>query len=357
MQVAPRPSPFMPAPPLPNSGRVVEVDPDVAAHEQVEVSVPVVVREAAARRPAAALHAGLLGDVREGPSLVVAVERVAPEAGDVDVLPAVPVEVGGADAHGPARVADARLVRHVLELHVPEVAVERAASGIGVVGRVHGEGVGEVDVEEPVVVVVEERDPAAHRLHDVLLLGRGLVLDAIPASSVTSRKRRRAPPAPGCCAAPGVPRRARVRQERGAPHRDIPPVENPVSARTSSRRDSASSRTATVEREVLLRARRVVEARVGQAELVVGLRRAGRGSHRLQQRVARFRVPFLLHPHHPHDLVRRRVATRRSSALRAWVSASWSSPRPSSASASAARASTLSGARLRARRRGGLASE
>ena len=46
----------------------------------------------------------------------------------------------------------------------------------------------------------------------------------------------------------------------------------------------------------------------------------------------------------------------RASALCAWSSAGCNSPRPSSASASAAIASTLSGARLRARSRGGLAS-
>ena len=155
-----------------------EVHGHVAAHEQIEVAVAVVVREAAAHRPAARGDAGLRGEVREGAVAVVAVVGVAAEAGHVDVLPAVAVDVGRAHAHRPGGVSDAGPVGHVLEPPVAEVAVEHAARGLGVARRRHLGRRGQVDVEQAVVVVVEEGEPGAHRLHDVVLLRGGVVLDA-----------------------------------------------------------------------------------------------------------------------------------------------------------------------------------
>ena len=103
-------------------GQVLQVDLHVAADEEVEVAVAIVVGEAAARptsrrprTPAAR------GDVGERAVAVVAIELVAAEGGDVEVLPAVAVDVGGADAHAPARMADAGLVGDVLELPLPRL--------------------------------------------------------------------------------------------------------------------------------------------------------------------------------------------------------------------------------------------
>jgi hypothetical protein len=155
--------------------KVLEVDLHVAAHEEVEVAIAVVVREAAARGPATTGHPRALRDVLERAVVVVPVEVVRTERGHVEVVPAVAVHVGHAHAHPPARVAHPRLVRDVLELSVPEVPIERAARGLGILGRVHGQGVHEVDVHQPVVVEIEESHAAAHRLHDVLLL-RGRVM-------------------------------------------------------------------------------------------------------------------------------------------------------------------------------------
>src|SRR5205823_12651393 len=76
-----------------------EIDPDVAAHEQVEAAVAIVVGEPAARRPAAAAHARLRGDVGKRAVVVVAIEMIAAEGRDVDVLPSVSVDIGGADTH------------------------------------------------------------------------------------------------------------------------------------------------------------------------------------------------------------------------------------------------------------------
>ena len=77
-------------------------------------------------------------------------------------------------------MATPALVGHVLEAVAAEVPVEGAPRLLRVVRGVDRQRVHEVEVDAPVVVVVEGRDAAAHRLHDELLLGRGVVLERDP---------------------------------------------------------------------------------------------------------------------------------------------------------------------------------
>src|SRR5262249_22194842 len=57
--------------------QVREVDVHVAADEEIELAVTIVVGEAAAGRPAAALETRALGRIGEGPVAVVHVEAVS----------------------------------------------------------------------------------------------------------------------------------------------------------------------------------------------------------------------------------------------------------------------------------------
>ena len=100
------------------------------------------------------------------------------ETGDVQIFPPVAIEVGGQNAHGPARVSYAGVVGHVGEGAVAIIVVERAPRAFRIGSRFDGEGVREVDVQAAVVVIVEERDAAAHGLDNVFLLGRRNVLEA-----------------------------------------------------------------------------------------------------------------------------------------------------------------------------------
>ena len=68
--------------------------------------------------------------------MIVAIQLVAAERRDVDVLPAVAVDVGSADAHAPAWVADARFVGDVLELATAAIPIQRAARGAGILCRI-----------------------------------------------------------------------------------------------------------------------------------------------------------------------------------------------------------------------------
>src|SRR5205085_10282674 len=72
---------------------------DVARDEQVEGAVVVVVEEAGAGTPAAAADPGALRHVGEGAVAVVAIQRVAAVAGDVEVGVPVVVVIGRRHAH------------------------------------------------------------------------------------------------------------------------------------------------------------------------------------------------------------------------------------------------------------------
>src|SRR3954471_23291193 len=173
-------------------GQSREVDLDVAADEEIELSIVIVVREAAAGRPSARADARTPGDVLERAVVAIVIEAVSPDTGDVHVLPAVAIHVGGADAHPPAGMCQPRLLGDVFEPAMTEIVVERAARGIRVAGSFDGQRVDEINIRQTVVVVVEQRDAAAHRFHDELLFGGGVMLERDPRvfRDIAKQKRR-----------------------------------------------------------------------------------------------------------------------------------------------------------------------
>src|SRR5438477_4830075 len=116
--------------------KVIEIDLHVAADEQIEMAIAIVVREPAPGRPAGCRHAGLFGDIRERPVAVVVVQAISADRRHVEIFPAVAVDIRRADAHAPAWMPDARLVGDILELSVSQIPVERASSGVRVFGGV-----------------------------------------------------------------------------------------------------------------------------------------------------------------------------------------------------------------------------
>ncbi len=132
------------------------------------MTVPVAVEERAARAPPARLHPRRRRDVGEGPVPVVVEEEVGAEVRDVEIQAPVLVEIAGADAVAPGRGVHSRLVGDVLELPVPEVAVEGIGVGNALPPLVELERAHGIDVEEAVVVVVDEGDPAAAGLQEMV---------------------------------------------------------------------------------------------------------------------------------------------------------------------------------------------
>ena len=164
----------------------LEAPVDVAADEEVEKAIGIVVEERCARAPPSPTRARLRRDVFEA-TAEVAVEKVSAEVRHVEVHPAVVVVVAGGHSH---RVAfgpeQPRGGSHVGEGPVPAIAIQSIReTGRGLLGlgaRGHGVeqpgAVREEDVQPPVVVVVEHGHAPAHGFDEVLLRrGGGLVLE------------------------------------------------------------------------------------------------------------------------------------------------------------------------------------
>ena len=126
--------------------------------EHVQIAVAVIVEEQRLGRIALEVEAVLLRLVAERPVVVVDVEHVPAvdaeviDATHVEIHVAVAVDVGRGDAGLPAdRIGDAGALGHVLEAVVALVQIEAIRAAVG----------REVEVGEPVVVDVSDRDAAA----------------------------------------------------------------------------------------------------------------------------------------------------------------------------------------------------
>ena len=146
-----------------------EVVVEVVDDQEVEQAIVVVIEPAGGDAPGFADGGdvpgdmGLDGDVGEGAVAIVVEELVVIDAGDVEVDESVVVVVSGGDAHGVAEAGEAGLRGDVGEGSVAVVVEEAVVEGgIGFVERWDLGAVGEEEVEQTVVVVVEGGDSAGH---------------------------------------------------------------------------------------------------------------------------------------------------------------------------------------------------
>jgi hypothetical protein len=162
-------------------GVFVDLPMAVVDYKEIEQPVVVVVEPTRADRPHLLIvgvrpsDTGSGSDVRECAVAVVAKELVAGDVGDEDVGVAVVVEVSNGDAHPVARSSDSRFFCDVGECAVVVVAEESIPVG----GRSFFErrdlgSVDGIDVEEPVIVVVEQRNAGNHGF-GLVLVGRGAI--------------------------------------------------------------------------------------------------------------------------------------------------------------------------------------
>ena len=106
--------------------RLVGIELDEVADEEIEMAVAVVIEESAARAPAAFLlvEAGLPRDIGKRSVAVVVEEDVVAPEGAEQVVPAVVVVVAHADAGLPAAATNAGFLRDIGECAVAVVFVE-----------------------------------------------------------------------------------------------------------------------------------------------------------------------------------------------------------------------------------------
>ena len=144
---------------------------DVAHDVEVQIAVAVGIEERTARAPAAGGDARRGSHVLERTVTTVAEQRVRPPVGHVEIESAVAIGIAHARAAAPGREIHARLLGDVLEFPSPEVAIQGIAMGDALTRRGELRRCHQVDVEQPITVVVEQGDAAAGRFEDVILGG------------------------------------------------------------------------------------------------------------------------------------------------------------------------------------------
>ncbi len=143
---------------------------DVVGDEQVEVAVAIDVDERAARAPERRTGAAGVGDLGKPTASGIAIQRIRPDVGDVEIGEAVIVEVPRAGAHAVVAVADVRAVRHILEGSVAAVSIQAVTGALGHRRIRVRAAVNEKHVEPAVVVEVEEEAARPHDFREELLV-------------------------------------------------------------------------------------------------------------------------------------------------------------------------------------------
>src|SRR5882724_974390 len=174
---------------------------DVVEDQEVQVTVPVVVEPAGAGGPSALVCHSCLGcNVRESSVAVIVIENGAAVPRDVEVRIAVVVVV--ADGHALAVMplaADPGFFRDVGKGSVTIVVVERRAEGPRRLVNIGRSRLNEVEIHEPVLVVINPAHAGPHGLEIILFLclcgilekGNSSSLADIGIPDTNSRRRRR----------------------------------------------------------------------------------------------------------------------------------------------------------------------
>ena len=139
-------------------GRIVGIEFHVARNKQIEKAIVVVVAPGRARRPAAQRDSSLFRDIGERAVMIVVVEAVLAEIGNVDVGPAIVVVIADHHAKAPALIGHSGFVGHVGERSIV-IVVEQHGPRRRFLALQCGErrAIQQIDVEPAVVVVVEQR--------------------------------------------------------------------------------------------------------------------------------------------------------------------------------------------------------
>src|SRR5260370_14390359 len=153
----------------------------VVRDDQVQQAVVVVIepgRADAERSRRLGADSGYLGHVRKRAVPVVVIEGVPPSATNEDVFVTVVVVIADGDAKVVAEILAGKpsFLRNVLECAVASVAQQAVIKGwAGLLQLGQLRAIGEEDVHLAVVVEIEDRDAAGHRLRKVLTRGKVVI--------------------------------------------------------------------------------------------------------------------------------------------------------------------------------------
>src|SRR5271170_4404242 len=158
--------------------QVMQVKSDIMGHEEIGVTIAIVIAESNTRRPPYVLvEMGRLRDVGKGPIPVVAIKYDPAKAAHQQIRSAIVVVIADGYAHRPTWRGHAGPVRNVRKRSVMVVVIQRAAGLLSF--QLHGNTrrTCKVDVKPAISVVVNQRHTTAHRLYDKFLFRAGKVLE------------------------------------------------------------------------------------------------------------------------------------------------------------------------------------
>src|SRR5712664_179427 len=146
---------------------------DISRDKKVDIAVAIIVGPGRTGHEAAPTYSGFLGHVFELAISKAAVKRIASETGDKDVLLAVIIEVGDDNSHAPPLAGQPSRARDVTELRIFILMVESNQRVATLAIMFNGGAIYHGNVQFAIVVAVKQADATAHRLDDIVLLGRG----------------------------------------------------------------------------------------------------------------------------------------------------------------------------------------
>src|SRR5215472_3656549 len=150
------------------SGGIFKRKPNVIGNEEIQVSVAVVVYEAAAGSKSWLIvpKAGRLGHIGERSVAVIAVQAVLSKIGAKYVVKAVVVIVSDRDSTCPSEPVQTRFLRDIGECPVPVILVQPVRCALGSAREARtGEN---KQIHPPIIVIINEGAPASGGLQDVL---------------------------------------------------------------------------------------------------------------------------------------------------------------------------------------------
>src|SRR5215468_12685112 len=102
--------------------------------------------------------------------MIVVIQTIATEVGNVDILPAIVIEIANADALSPSFIGLTRLVGDFRKGPVAVVVIESGARRLRFASqRIQCRAIDQIDVQPPVIVVVEKCATGSGSLNQIIL--------------------------------------------------------------------------------------------------------------------------------------------------------------------------------------------
>ena len=98
----------------------------------------------------------------EGAVAVVSQQVIWPEAGHIDIVPAVIIVIANRYPHAPSDVTYPGMVRYVGKRSIAIVVIESASGFLSGLHHVHCQRIHEIDIQIAIVVVIKELHAATH---------------------------------------------------------------------------------------------------------------------------------------------------------------------------------------------------